>query len=162
MQSFSIKANEKQTETRPAESGPSVFPARAGLFTFLARREEQRIPFHICPGSSSITVAAAQQLPAVTAAQFLPWNHTAVHILSHAAPWVRAPFPSRTVMYSGNPSRLATRNAFYFYGDLVPKDKDCHPKGKLFCSVSACILVTRAETFVVVSPKLSRRTACGA
>lgn len=38
-------------------------------------------------------------------------------------------------MYSGNPSRPATRNAFYFYGALVPKDKDSHPKGKLFPSV---------------------------
>lgn len=83
------------------------------------------MPFHVCAGSSRLGVAAAGPLAAVRLPQ---GPRRGVHIPGRAVP---APFPSRAVVSSGHPSRLATRNVFHFYGDSVPKDKDSHPKGAL-------------------------------
>lgn len=49
-----------------------------------------------------------------------------------------APFLSETVIYSGNLSKRATGNAFYFYGHLVPKNKASHPKGKRLAKYPMC------------------------
>ena len=69
---------------------------------------------------------------------FLPVDLLASTFLRLRA-WVW-PSPSESVLPSGMRSRVAARNAFYFYGDLVPKDRDSHPKGGLPPSVwvSSC------------------------
>lgn len=52
-----------------------------------------------------------------------------MQMLKNATPWIRV--LSKRVIYSGNFSEVATRNAFYFYGDLVPKDKETYQKEQL-------------------------------
>lgn len=39
---------------------------------------------------------------------------------------------SKAVIYSGKLSKIATKNAFYFYGDLVPKGKTVIQKENFF------------------------------
>lgn len=53
-----IQQKSRQGHVLPKALVHQCFSERAGMFTFLGRKEEQRIPFHICTWFSSIMVAA--------------------------------------------------------------------------------------------------------
>lgn len=159
MRPFTAGSDGRQTGLRPASAPPSALLRKHwGAYTGGGRAASE-MPFHICTWLSGFTGLLCNRLWQLHCSTSPP---PPVDSPQYARPpgagRGQAPFLSETVIYFGNLSKGATGNAFYFYGDLVPKDRDSIRR-KAFCQACGCVPGTRAETLGAPNPQLHAGTA---